>query len=102
MRNVIYLFMTILWDEEKTRKLKASRKISFEEIAELLSQKKYRAVLEHPSRKGQMIFIVPLKGYIHAVPFVIDREDNIILKTAFPSRKFQKLYGEQSHENETY
>jgi hypothetical protein len=27
------------------------------------------------------------------VPFVIDDDENIVLKTVFPSRKFHKLYG---------
>jgi hypothetical protein len=27
------------------------------------------------------------------VPFVIDVEKNIILKTVFPGRKYQKIYG---------
>ena len=43
-----------------------------------------------------MIFIVRFKGYIYVVPFKIDEDDNIVLKTAYPSRKFNKKYGGQS------
>lgn len=46
-----------------------------------------------PARSRQMIFVVWYHGSTHVVPFVIDKNDNIILKTAFPSRKFHKLYG---------
>jgi len=35
---------------------------------------------------------VCLNDCIHIVPFVIDNEENIVLKTVFPSRKFNKIY----------
>ena len=92
--------MNIIWDEAKNDRLIATRGISFQEIAELILHKEYQAILEHKSRPGQMIFIVPFNGYTHVVPFVIDRDQNIVLKTAFPSRKFHKLYGAQSDEKE--
>jgi hypothetical protein len=34
------------------------------------------------------------------VPFVIGKAETIVLKTAFPSRKFHQLYG-KNHENKT-
>jgi len=34
-----------------------------------------------------------VKNYTHVVPFVIDENSNIILKTIYPSRKFHKIYG---------
>ncbi|MBI4430072.1 MAG: BrnT family toxin [Ignavibacteriales bacterium] len=85
--------MNILWDEEKNEKLKRERGISFEEIAIMILEKKYVRVVKHPRRRGQRIFLVPIGGYIHAVPFVFDDERNVILKTVFPSRKFNKQYG---------
>jgi hypothetical protein len=39
-----------------------------------------------------MIFVLSYRGYTYVVPFVIDDEDNIVLKTVFPSRKFHKIY----------
>ena len=93
--------MNIIWDEKKNERLIADRDISFEEIAELILQKKYMTILEHPSRRGQMIFLVPFKDYTYVVPFVIDRNENIVLKTVFPSRKYHKLYGVKSHENKS-
>ena len=93
--------MNIIWDQKKNEELITKRGVSFEEIAELILQKKYLTILEHPSRRGQMIFLVPFKGYTHVVPFVIDRNDNIVLKTVFPSRKFHKVYGVKSNEKKS-
>lgn len=45
-----------------------------------------------------MIFVIPCKGYTYVVPFVIDTDENIVLKTVFPSRKFQKICGKKKHE----
>ncbi len=84
----------IYWDNEKNNKLIAERDISFDGISEIILREEYLDILENPSRKDQRIFIISLKKYIYAVPFIIDEEDNIILKTAYPSRKFNKIYGE--------
>jgi hypothetical protein len=37
-------------------------------------------IIEHPKRKNQSIFVVEINDYIHAVPFILDKEDRIILK----------------------
>ena len=87
--------MDILWDEAKSRKLKETRGVSFEDVAQLILEKKYLAVLENPSHPEQMVFVVAFKGYTYAIPFVLDNDDNIVLKTIFPSRKFHKMYGEE-------
>ena len=87
--------MDIVWDETKNKKLKDTRGVSFEDVAQMILDKKYLAVLENPVRPGQMVFVISYKGYTHVVPFVIDKEDNIVLKTIFPNRKFHKLYGEE-------
>jgi uncharacterized DUF497 family protein len=85
--------VNIIWDEEKNEKLKRERGISFEEIALMIVEKKYVAIVKHPRRARQRIFLMPIHGYIHAVPFVIDNRRNIVLKTVFPSRAFNKKYG---------
>ena len=91
--------MNIIWDDEKDKKLKKERGISFEEIALLILDKKYIDIVKHPKRLSQSLFILPVKGYIHVVPFVFDEDKNIFLKTAFPSRKFHKKYGQKNDEN---
>jgi uncharacterized DUF497 family protein len=91
--------MNIIWDDEKNKKLKKQRGISFEEITLLILEGKYVDIMKHPKRRGQRIFVLPINGYLHAVPFVLDDENNFVLKTAFPSRKFHKKYGQKNNEN---
>ena len=91
--------MNIIWDEGKNKTLKLDRNLSFEIFADLILDKKYLDVLENPSRKDQMIFIIKYKEYKYVVPFIIDDEDNIVLKTVFPSRKFHKIYGGNKNES---
>jgi uncharacterized DUF497 family protein len=76
----------------KNKKLKDTRGVSFEDIAQIILDKKYLDILENPAHPEQMIFVLSYRGYTYVVPFVIDDEDNIVLKTVFPSRKFHKIY----------
>jgi len=85
----------IYWDDDKNSNLIAERNISFNEISEIILNEEYLDILENPNREDQMIFIVCLNNYIYVVPFIIDKLENIILKTAYPSRKFNKIYGVQ-------
>ncbi|NOY52650.1 MAG: toxin [Deltaproteobacteria bacterium] len=87
----------ILWDDAKNLKLQLERKISFEEITAIILRKEYVDILENPSYPEQAIFVIRFNEYIWAVPFLVDQEGDIILKTAYPSRKLQKRYG-ASHE----
>ena len=82
----------IIWDDEKSQKLQIERDISFDQISEIILRKEYLYILENPARQNQQIFVVKLNNYIHAVPFLIDDKSNIILKTAYPSRKLHKKY----------
>jgi len=85
--------VNIIWDAEKSDKLKAERGISLEDIAALILEKRYVDIVKHPKRPGQWLFVLPIKSYVHVVPFVIDAAGNFVLKTAFPSRRFHKKYG---------
>lgn len=82
----------IIWDDEKNQKLQNERGISFDEISEIILRKEYLDILENPSRPAQQLFVIELNNYIYSVPFIIDSQSNIILKTAFPSRKLNKKY----------
>jgi hypothetical protein len=53
-------------------------------------------VIKNPVREGQQMFIINYNGYIHCVPFIRDADGNYILKTAYKSRKYNKIYGEHS------
>ena len=84
----------IIWSDDKNLKLQNERKISFDEIAEIILRKEYLDIIENPSRPFQQLFVIELNDYIYSVPFIIDSESNIVLKTAFPSRKLNKKYKE--------
>ena len=89
----------IRWDEEKDRWLIRHRGTSFHDIAEKIIEGEYLDILENPSKQNQDIFLIQIQGYVWVVPFVIDKDDAIVLKTAYPSRKFNKIYGGR-HEKE--
>lgn len=79
------------WSPEKNEILKKTRGISFEEIALLIEAGDILDVLDNPGHQGQFIYILTLDYYAVVVPF-IESENEILLKTAFPSRKYTKLY----------
>jgi uncharacterized DUF497 family protein len=85
----------IIYDKNKATKLRLERNIEIEDIVDIIIEKKYIDILEHPKREGQQIFILEYRDYIHVVPCVIDKDDNIIIKTVFPSRNFHKIYKEK-------
>ena len=82
----------IIWNEDKNTWLKLERNISFEQIAQKILDDDFIDILEHPKRGDQKIFVLEMNDYIYAVPFVIDENEKIVLKTAFPSRKLNKKY----------
>lgn len=85
--------MEIVWNEIKNEWLQVNRAISFEEISGLLLEGRYLDIVENPTRENQYYFIIEINNYTWVVPFLIDETDCIVLKTAFPSRKFHKKYG---------
>ena len=80
------------WIYDKNETLKAKRGISFEEIAYLIESGHILGIEENPGRPNQKIYIVEIESYAVIVPFV-ERDNEIFLKTAFPSRKYTKSYG---------
>ncbi|MFA5728654.1 MAG: toxin [Candidatus Neomarinimicrobiota bacterium] len=88
--------MNIIWDKEKNDWLILNRKISFEEISDRILNDEYIEILENPTRENQQYFIMEINCYTWVVPFMINNEEQIVLKTAFPSRKFHKKYGEKN------
>jgi uncharacterized DUF497 family protein len=84
-----------VWDEQKNEWLQRERLVSFEEIADLIKDEKEIDIIENPARAGQQCAVLWLRDYTWLVPYVIDEEERIVLKTAFPSRKFHRIYGER-------
>ena len=72
--------------------LKLERSISFEEISIIIQEESFIDILEDPKRDNQRIYVIEINDYIYAVPFVVDEDEDIILKTVFPSRKLHKKY----------
>ncbi|MDD4979979.1 MAG: toxin [Candidatus Omnitrophica bacterium] len=89
---------TISWNPEKSKRVKRTRGVSFEEIIHA----KFLGIHEHPSRNNQWVLAYKYKGYAWAVPFVFETK-GIFLKTIYPSRKVKKIYQKRrnNEENET-
>jgi uncharacterized DUF497 family protein len=82
------------WKEEKNNKIKKERGISFEEIVFAILNDQLLDILEHPNKElygDQKLYVVALNGYAYIVPF-IEKEEEIFLKTIFPSRKYTRMY----------
>jgi len=80
------------WSSDKNEILKHTRGISFEEIVYLVQSGKILGIEENPRRSNQKMYILEIENYAIIVPFV-EKENEIYLKTAFPSRKYTKRYG---------
>jgi uncharacterized DUF497 family protein len=94
---------TYSWDNEKNRRLKAERGVSFEEVIFYVERGYLLDIVEHPNREGyggQRILIVNIRDYAYLVPFV-ESEQEIFLKTVIPSRKATREYlrGDQNGED---
>lgn len=86
--------MDFVWDSDKNTWLKQKRFVSFEEISAMIQQGDYRDVIENRARSGQQCVIVTIRSYTWVVPYVIDAQDRVVLKTAYPSRKYHRMYGD--------
>ncbi len=78
-----------LWDTRKNEWLKRNRGVSFEEL--LLST--FLMVRDHPSINQQELMLFYYDEYVWVVPFK-DSTTHRVLKTAYSSRKYTKLYKE--------
>ena len=90
------------WDPTKNEHLKASRRISFEEIVLAVEEGGLRDVLVHPNQRrypGQVVLVVVYREYAFLVPSVEETE-HYFLKTIIPSRKATRDYLETDDPNE--
>jgi uncharacterized DUF497 family protein len=82
------------WNQEKSNQLKKERGLSFEDILFYIKNGNLLTTVRHPNQskyKDQWVFIININNYAHAVPFV-ETENEIFLKTIFPSRKYTKKF----------
>lgn len=80
------------WDSEKNKIIKRERGISFEEIAWLIAGDQIIGIEENPGHPNQKMYVLEIDNYAVIVPYV-ENDEEIFLKTAFPSRKYTKKYG---------
>ena len=83
------------WNPDKNKQLKTERNISFEQITLHLGKGHIWKTSTHPNQEkypGQEIYFVVVDDYIYMVPYVIQEEGTIFLKTIIPSRKATKNY----------
>ena len=94
--------MTFDWNDEKNRKLKKLRDISFEEIVLCIQENRIVTILEPPNKEqypGQQLYLIEYKNRIYVVPFVENVDEEVIfLKTIYPSRQYTKKYLEPKDE----
>jgi len=83
------------WDEDKNKKLKEERGISFEEIL----GSKFLGAERHNTRKNQMVLLIEHNKYVWVVPSVVE-DEYIFLKTMFPSRKYTNKFRPKEARNE--
>ncbi len=90
------------WDSGKNQWLVEFRNISFSEMIGLIEAGCLRAILRHPKKKHQRIFVVEREGYAYNVPFVKQENGICFLKTVYPSRASTKKYiGGQNEKDQT-
>jgi uncharacterized DUF497 family protein len=87
------------WDPDKNLTLEKERGLTFEEIALLIESGNILGIEKNPGYSSQKLYILEINRYAVVVPFV-EKDNEIFLKTAFPSRKFTKKYGLQGGEEE--
>ncbi len=83
-----------LYNKNKSEKLKIERKISFEDVIAWIEAGQVIKIITHPNQQkypSQEIYIIEHNNYIYLVPFE-RKEETIILKTIFPSRKATKFF----------
>jgi len=79
--------MGIRWSALKSERLKRIRGVSFEEIIET----RVIGIIVHPKIRGQDLMLFERSGYIWVAPCIIS-EDDVFLKTLYPSRKYTKIW----------
>ena len=80
------------WNSEKNEIFKRERGISVEEIAYLIESGQVIGIEENSGYPGPKMYVLEIDNYAVIVPCV-ESDDEIFLKTAFPSRKYTKKYG---------
>lgn len=81
----------IEWNEFNNKLLRNERSVCFEDVMQIIYEKRILADEANPKKPHQRIYIVEINKYAYLVPYIED-EDKIFLKTIFPSRKATNKY----------
>lgn len=67
--------------------------VTFEDCVVALAGGGHLATVSNPSKNfpNQQMYVLKIKNYVHCVPFV-ESDDEIFLKTIFPSRKHTAMF----------
>ena len=82
------------WDIAKNEELKAEGRPSFEEVQVAIDAGGLVDTLENANYPGQQLLAVRIGGYMYAVAVEPRGEAECRPVTVWPSRAFQKIYGE--------
>jgi uncharacterized DUF497 family protein len=84
---------TFVWDAKKNERLQQERGISFEKIIAAIEHGRLLDILDHPGKKykDQKLYVVEIDQYVYIAP-CYETENEILMMTIFPSRKFTKFY----------
>ena len=83
------------WSVEKERRLDelGSRNgINFADCVIAVDEGRVLDVLPHPARDSQKLLVLDIENYAYVVPFVLEEDGSVFLKTVFPSRKHTDIY----------
>lgn len=93
--------MKIIWDKKKDEWLINNRGISFDLVKKLLLERNILDIVKNPNQKDypdQKLIIFEHNNYVYYTPYkIVDQE--IILQTIVPSRKFTKQYLKEDESN---
>jgi uncharacterized DUF497 family protein len=84
----------VRFDEEKALRVMQNHGVNMECVRQEILAQRFRLELVrnqngHPNQK---MFLVLIDGYVICVPYVIEDDGTFFLKTAFPSRVYQRRY----------
>jgi hypothetical protein len=93
LKEYYLLEINYKWEEDKNNILKETRNVSFFDIVTAIENEQILDIINNPSSNHikQKCFVIELNDYVYLVPFV-KNENEIFLKTIFPSRKHKKYY----------
>ena len=88
--------MKFRYNVEKNALLLTQRGIGFEEIIIEINNGNLLEIRNHHDQKkypGQKILYVRCLNQVYLVPYVLESDNTLFLKTVFPSRKATKFFG---------